>query len=78
VALLATSNPIGIIFSSLFISYIQVGGEAMQPQFSPEIINIIISVIIYLSAFSMLLKGLINRLLTRQRARLSESEGVTK
>ena len=78
VALLATSNPIGIIFSSLFISYIQVGGEAMQPQFSPEIINIIISVIIYLSAFSMLLKGLINRLLTRQKARLSESEGVTK
>jgi len=40
----------------------------MQPQFSPEIINIIISVIIYLSAFSMLLKGLINRILTRQNA----------
>jgi len=69
VALLATSNPVGIIFSSLFISYIQVGGEAMQPQFSPEIINIIISVIIYLSAFSMLLKGLINRILTHQNAR---------
>ena len=69
VALLATSNPVGIIFSSLFVSYIQVGGEAMQPQFSPEIINIIISVIIYLSAFSMLLKGFINRLLTRQNAK---------
>jgi len=69
VALLATSNPVGIIFSSLFVSYIQVGGEAMQPEFSPEIINIIISVIIYLSAFSMLLKGLINRILTRQNAK---------
>jgi len=69
VALLATSNPVGTIFSSLFVSYIQVGGEAMQPQFSPEIINIIISVIIYLSAFSMLLKGLINRLLTRQNSK---------
>jgi len=77
VALLATSNPVGIIFSSLFISYIQVGGEAMQPQFSPEIINIIISVIIYLSAFSMLLKGLINRILTRQNAR-REKEKVLR
>ena len=72
-ALLATSNPVGIIFSSLFISYIQVGGEAMQPQFSPEIINIIISVIIYLSAFSMLLKGLINRILTRQNAKRAKA-----
>ena len=30
VALLASSNPIGTIFSALFISYIQVGGAAMQ------------------------------------------------
>lgn len=61
VALLAGSNPIGIIFSSLFISYINVGGEAMQPQFSIENINIIISVIIYLSAFSLLLKNIISK-----------------
>ena len=33
VALLATSNPIGTIFTALFISYIQVGGDAMQPEF---------------------------------------------
>lgn len=76
VALLATSNPVGIIFSSLFVSYIQVGGEAMQPQFSPEIINIIISVIIYLSAFSMLLKGLINRILTRQNAKREKERAL--
>ncbi|MDD2533132.1 MAG: ABC transporter permease [Eubacteriales bacterium] len=63
VALLATSNPIGIIFSALFISYIQVGGEAMQPEFAKEIVDIIISVIIYLSAFSLLLKGIIRKLI---------------
>ena len=65
VALLATSNPLGIIFSALFISYIQVGGEAMQPEYAKEIIDIIISVIIYLSAFSLLLKGIIRKQLNK-------------
>lgn len=61
VALLAMSNPLGIIFSAIFISYIQVGGEAMQPEFAPEAISIIIAVIIYLSAFSLLFKTIIAR-----------------
>lgn len=68
VALLAYSNPIGVIFSSLFISYIQVGGEALQRfQFSTEIINIIISTIIYLSAFSFLIKLFIEKLLLKKK-----------
>ena len=61
VALLATSHPIGTIFSALFVSYIQVGGDAMQPEFVKEIIDIIISVIIYLAAFSLLMRGLLLR-----------------
>ena len=65
VALLATSNPLGIIFSALFVSYIQVGGEAMQPEYAKEIIDMIISVIIYLSAFSLLLKGVIRKQLKK-------------
>jgi len=65
VALLATSNPLGIIFSALFVSYIQVGGEAMQPEYAKEIIDIIISVIIYLSAFSLLLRGVVSRQLRK-------------
>lgn len=67
VALLASSNPIGIIFSSLFISYIQVGGEALQPEYVKEIIDIIIAAIIYLSAFSLLMKELISRALQRRQ-----------
>ena len=67
VALLASSNPAGTIFSALFISYIQVGGEAMQPEFTKEIIDIIIAAIIYLSAFSLLMRELIARGLTRRR-----------
>lgn len=67
VALLASSNPIGVIFSSLFISYIQVGGEALQRyQFSSEIINIIISAIIYLSAFAFLIKLFIEKIFSKK------------
>jgi len=61
VALLATSSPIGTIFSALFVSYIQVGGDAMQPDFVREIIDIIISVIIYLAAFALLTRELLAR-----------------
>jgi simple sugar transport system permease protein len=61
VALLASSNPIGTIFSAFFVSYIQVGGDAMQPDFVKEIIDIIISVIIYLAAFALLTRDLLSR-----------------
>lgn len=66
VALLAGSNPIGVIFSALFVSYIQVGGDAMQPEFAKEIIDIIIAAIIYLSAFSLLMQQGIQRLVNRR------------
>ena len=59
VALLASSNPVGTIFSALFISYIQVGGAAMQPAYSSETIDIVIAVIIYLAAFALLMRGVI-------------------
>ena len=65
VALLANSNPLGVIFSSLFVSYIQVGGDALQPHFIKENIDIIIAAIIYLSAFALLMKGWIAKLLLR-------------
>lgn len=65
VALLAISNPAATIFSALFVSYIQVGGDAMQPEYAKEIIDIIISVIIYLSAFALVVKGLVRKLLDR-------------
>ncbi len=68
VALLASSHPLGTIASSLFISYIQVGGDAMQPEFAKEIIDIIIAAIIYLSAFALLMRELIGRLLSKKQA----------
>ena len=76
VALLASSSPVGTIFTAIFISYIQVGGEAMQPDFASENITIIISVIIYLSAFSLLMRSFISKLLKRkhQTAEICEDD----
>lgn len=74
VALLASSHPIGTIFSGLFVSYIQVGGDAMQPEFAKEIVDIIISVIIYLSAFSLLMKELLGKCLKQDGGNANAGE----
>jgi len=64
VALLGLSNPIGIIFSAIFISYITQGGNYMQTlDFVPEVIDIIIACIIYFSAFSLVFRSIIPRIL---------------
>lgn len=76
VALLANSSPLGVIFSSLFISYIQVGGEALQPEYVQEIIDIIIASIIYISAFSVLMRGFIDKLLKRRELKAIDSVSV--
>ena len=63
VALLGMSNPIGIIFSATFISYISQGGVYLQSlKYMKEIIDIIIGVIIYFSAFSLFVKDFIQKI----------------
>ena len=70
VALLALNNPIGIIFSALFIAYLNVGGFSMQLfNYPPQVIEIIISIIIYFSAFALVLKGVIMSLRGRGAAK---------
>jgi simple sugar transport system permease protein len=62
VALLALNNPIGVIFAGLFVSYLTVGGFNMQLySFAPQVIEIIIAIIIYFSAFALVFKGLISK-----------------
>ena len=72
VALLAMSNPIGCIFSALFISYIQVGGESLQPIFAKEMIDIIIAVIIYLSAFALLTKTILSKFIRTDKSNVND------
>lgn len=67
VALLASSNPIGCIFSAVFISHITVGGGFMAAKLFPsEVSDIISGVVIYLCAFSLLFKGQIMKLVARK------------
>ncbi len=70
VALLGLSNPIGILFSGVFISYLTQGGFYMQLyNFTPEIINIIVSAIVYFSAFALIVKKFVER---RRMSRLTD------
>lgn len=57
VALLANCNPIGCIFTAIFLSYLRLGGTAMQSQgYATEATEIVTSVIVYLAAFSLLIR----------------------
>lgn len=68
VALLGLLHPIGIIFSALFIAHLSQGGYYLQRlNYMPEIIDIIVAVIIYFSAFSLLMKNMIQSLASRGR-----------
>ena len=67
VALLGLNNPIGIIFSGLLVAYLNVGGFNMQLyNFAPQVIEIIIGVIIYFSAFALLVRSFFNSLKKRR------------
>lgn len=60
VALLGLNNPLGILLSGIFVAHLTVGGFNMQLyDFVPQVIDIIIAVIIYFSAFALVLKGFI-------------------
>lgn len=76
VALLASSNPIGTIFSALFISHITVGGSFLSTKYYPtEVADLISGIIIYLCAFSMLFRGKISGWLSgAKRAEKSKSQ----
>lgn len=61
VALLANCNPIGCIFTAIFLSFLRLGGNAMQSYgFATETTEVVTSVIVYLAAFSLLLRMMIS------------------
>ena len=62
-ALLGLSHPVGVLFSGIFIAYLTAGGFYLQLfEFSTEIIDIIVAVIIYFSAFALIVRTLMGRL----------------
>ncbi len=71
VAMLGLSHPIGVLLSGIFIAYLTAGGFYLQLyEFSTEIIDIIIAVIIYFSAFSLIIKTFI----VKNRIKRAEKE----
>ena len=77
VALLALSNPIGVIFAALFVSHITVGGGYLPTKyFQPEIADVIIAVIIYLCAFVMLFKGFVVNVIASKRKNAADANAA--
>lgn len=58
VALLAANNPIAVVFTGVFMSMLNVVGQQLKnfTAFNEYITDVIISVIVYLSAFSLVIK----------------------
>ena len=57
-ALLAVSNPIGVIFSGIFMSMLDIAGLQLTnlTAYNEYITDVIIAVIVYLAAFSLVIK----------------------
>lgn len=76
VALLGMSNPIGIVFTGLFIAHITVGGGYLQSlKYMKEVIDVIIGLIIYFSAFSLLMRDVMRSIGKRRSRKALEGEG---
>jgi len=73
VAMLGLSHPVGVLLAGIFIAYLTAGGFYLQLyEFSTEIIDIMIAVIIYFSAFSLIIKTFIIK------AHMKRTEDKTK
>ncbi len=62
VALLASNHPIGVIFAGIFMSMLNIAGLQLKylTAYNEYIADIIIATIVYLSAFAMFIKTLLN------------------
>lgn len=75
IAILANSSPLGVILSSLFIAFLTIGGQYIQSYgFVKDIVNIVTSAVIYLSAFALLLRVAFDTLSRKRQAKRSQSE----
>jgi simple sugar transport system permease protein len=79
VALLASSNPLGVIFSSVFLRYVDLGGYYLSgmTNYNEYVSDMIVAVIVYFAGFSMLIKMLLSRrkaAKAQEKAQIAEEE----
>jgi ABC-type uncharacterized transport system permease subunit len=74
VALLAANHPIGVIFSGIFMSMLDVSGLQLKylTAYNEYISAIIVAVIVYLSAFSMLFKTVLSKKIKKRTGNVNE------
>ena len=78
IAILASSSPLGVILSSLFIGFLTSGGQYIQSYgFVKDIVNIVTSAVIYLSAFTLLLRNLFDTIARKRQAKLAQATAAT-
>lgn len=80
VALLASNNPIGVIFSSMFLRFIDKGGYNLAgfTAYNEYVSDLIIAVIIYFAGFSMLIKGMLAKIkIKAKEAPVTETSAET-
>lgn len=76
VALLAICNPMGTVFAGLFMAYLTISGNQLSAftPYNEYMASIIVAVIVYLSAFSLFFKGLLDK--KKKRADKSSANDV--
>ena len=76
VALLAVNNPIGVVFAGIFMAMLNIVGQNLTgfTAYNEYITDVIISVIVYLSAFSLLIRVWLT---SRQKKAVAKAEIVT-
>ena len=67
VALLAANNPIGVVFTGMFMSMLDICGLQLKnlTGYNEYITDVIIAVIVYLAAFSLVIKMLIGKMISK-------------
>ena len=78
VALLAANNPLGVIFASLFMSLLEISGQMLKTftPYNEYITDVIISAIVYLSAFSLVIKLMLSGKIQFKGLKKSKKEGA--
>ncbi len=76
VALLALCNPIGVIFAALFMSMLNISGLQLSnlTGYNEYITDVITSVIVYLSAFSLFMKTVISGFMKKEQKANANAE----
>ena len=79
VALLAANHPIGVIFTGMFMSMLDIAGLQLTnlTAYNEYITDVIIAVIVYLSAFSLVIKTLLSGRRRHKAARPAAQDAST-